>query len=111
MHVHIALIGFDVTNKNSLPYCDKYIKKLRSEDPDVFNGVIVAFGTKIDLDDKRQMSVEEAHDHFAKMEPPVPYFETSAKTRDGVNELFEDALREWIRVSYYGSGKGNCIVC
>ena len=46
----------------------------------------------IDHTESRVVSTEEARSHFAAMNPPVPYFETSALTGKGVNELFEAVL-------------------
>ena len=56
---------------------------------------MVAVGNKIDLSDKREISTEEARAHFE--EKGVPYFETSAKTGEGVNELFDAVGRTLIQ--------------
>ena len=71
--------------------CDRWIEELRKTgDPDC---VVVAVGNKIDLYDQRDISTEGAREHVESMEPPVPYFETSAKTGEGVNELFDSVVR------------------
>ena len=91
----IVIVGFDVTNLESLTVCDRWIEELKSK-KDYFKGVIVAVGNKIDLIDQRKISTEEAQEHFKSMDPPIPYFETSAKTGEGVNELFESAVAMWL---------------
>jgi len=47
-------------------------------------------GNKIDLEDQRKISREEAQD-LAKSYK-MQYFETSAKENKGINELFETLL-------------------
>lgn len=86
-----AVVGFDVTQRSTLATCDYWITELRKKGEPA--RTIVAVGNKIDLADAREVSTEEARAHFAAMRPPVRYFETSAKTGEGVNELFE-ALAE-----------------
>ena len=48
-------------------------------------------GNKADLEDKRQVTVEEAHNRAAQWN--VPYIETSAKTRANVDKVFYDLMR------------------
>ena len=85
-----AIVGFDVTNLYSLKVCDSWIQELRTNVPDC---VVVTVGNKIDLVDERRISTEEARAHFETMNPPLPYFETSAKTGEGVNGLFDAVVR------------------
>ena len=47
-------------------------------------------GNKIDLEDERKISREEAQ-NLAKSYK-MQYFETSAKENNGINELFETVL-------------------
>ena len=89
-HANIAFIGFDVTNRESFKDCNQYINMLHDLRPDC---MLVAVGNKIDLVDQRQVSYDEARDYFNKFEPAIPYFEVSALTGEGVNELFDKSLR------------------
>ena len=90
-HAQIVIVGFDVTNRNTLAKCDSWIKEVQ----DNCTAIVFAVGNKIDLVDKREVSTEEARAHFQAMTPPVPYFETSAKTGQNVTQVFETAIREW----------------
>jgi len=120
----IAIVGFDVTNLSSLAACDYWIKELNEANKCGFNGVIVAVGNKIDLVDRRKISTEEARQHFETTNPPIPYFETSALTGEGVTELFQGAVSLWLErlnnsqmnpndneSNHGGESKGKCIVC
>ncbi|XP_013779855.1 ras-related protein Ral-A-like [Limulus polyphemus] len=49
-------------------------------------------GNKTDLEDKRQVSVEEAEKKAQQWD--IPYAETSAKTRANVDKVFFDLMRE-----------------
>ena len=89
---HIVLVGFDVTNRTSFDSCVKRIDRLRKED--VFDGVTIAVGNKIDLGEQRVITSDDARNSFASMNPPVAYFETSAKSGEGVNSVFESAVKE-----------------
>ena len=79
-----AILGFDVTHRETMDICDYWVREIRNSNADC---AVVAVGNKIDLSDRREISTEEARAHFE--EKGVPYFETSAKTGEGVNELFE----------------------
>ena len=77
--------------------------------------VIVAVGSQKDLVSQRMISEKEARAYFKDMNPPIRYFEVSAKTGEGVEEVFQFAMREWIRLQD-GNGKSKdtkdkCIIC
>ena len=93
-NANIAIVGFDVTRRTTLDTCFEWIEQMRNDDS--FNGVIVAVGNKIDLIEQREVGTDEANERFASVLPPITYLETSAKTGENVNDVFETALKMWI---------------
>ena len=114
-----AIIGFSMNDRTSFEETERFLRHAHE-----CNLPIVVVGNKIDLIDKREISTEEARQHFESMEPSVPYFETSAKTGEGVNELFEGTLRFWLeKCDYFNRNENDmneidekqqeekCIIC
>lgn len=80
-----ALIVYDITDKKSLQTVKtEWLKAIRQYAVD--NVTIALAGNKLDMADRRQVSREEAEE-FAK-ENGLIHIETSAKTGDGVDEIF-----------------------
>ena len=83
-----------MTNKYSLDVCTQRIEELKSTRRIGEHCLIVAVGNKIDL--PREVGREEAIASFEKCGVPAShYFETSAKTCEGVKEFLEGTLRLW----------------
>ncbi len=87
-----VLLAFDVTNEESFKNLKEWISsiKVNMESKNIFLPLII-IGNKIDKDD-REIEKEEA-EKFAS-ENNYKYFETSAKTGEGVDE----AIRELVKL-------------
>ncbi|KAF2224197.1 ras family-domain-containing protein [Elsinoe ampelina] len=89
------LLVFSITSKSSLEELDELREQLVNlkDDPNV---PIVLVGNKSDLEDARQVSRARA---FATSQNwgNTPYYETSARRRANVNEVFIDVCRQIIR--------------
>ncbi|CEM02264.1 unnamed protein product [Vitrella brassicaformis CCMP3155] len=87
----VGVVCFDVTSRTSFNKVDSWVAEVRKERGS--SVVVTVCGNKIDLDDKRQVTEEEATNKVADLtsdpEAPVMYFETSAKTGAGVKEMFK----------------------
>ncbi|KAI9477836.1 MAG: ras family-domain-containing protein [Benjaminiella poitrasii] len=80
----VCVVVYDITNRNSFMNTSKWIDDVRAErGHDV---IIVLVGNKTDLNDKRQVTVEEG-EKKAK-EYNVMFIETSAKAGYNVKALF-----------------------
>lgn len=89
----IALIVFDLTNSATLNSVTEWHSRICEANPIPFITVLV--GNKSDLPN-RQVSQEQGEQ--VAQEIKAIYRETSAVTGKGVNEVFEDACEEYLRV-------------
>ena len=89
------ILTFDNNTKNSFNSLNKWLEDIKNH---VQDGVfIVLCGNKIDLNNKRQVSFEDAK-KFAK-DKDLIYVETSAITGDGIKNLFDIITK-----SFYDGG-------
>ena len=77
-----VIIVFDVTNKASFENIGNWLQEIKDN---LANPNLVLFGNKADLPD-RQVTESDARKYAKKMN--LEYFETSAKTKQGLNEGF-----------------------
>ncbi|CAG9321543.1 unnamed protein product [Blepharisma stoltei] len=81
----VAIIVFDVTNKQTFLSIDRWVQDVRSERGK--EALIVIAGNKMDKVEERIVSYEEASEK-AKAHEGL-YVETSAKTGDNISQLFK----------------------
>lgn len=85
---NVALVMFDLGSRLSFEATQGWISELQS----VASPHLFLVGNKSDLDNvERQISAEEGH-RLAKQRYRCPYFETSAKTGEGIQALFDGIL-------------------
>jgi len=77
------IIVFDITSADSFDGAKSWVKEIESN---INSTILILVGNKIDLDEKRKISYENAK-NFAKMKQ-IQYFECSAKTNHGIKEIF-----------------------
>ncbi|CAO3686860.1 unnamed protein product [Umbelopsis ramanniana] len=80
----VCIIVYDITNRNSFMNTTKWIDDVRAERGN--DVIIVLVGNKTDLNDRRQVSVEEGEKK--SRENNVMFIETSAKAGHNVKALF-----------------------
>ena len=98
------LLVFSITSTTSLSELGELreqIAHMKNHDPAI---PIVLVGNKADLEDDRRVSRAKAF-QVSQMWGNIPYYETSARRRLNVNEVFVDVCRQIIRRDLSG-GKG-----
>ncbi|EKM82514.1 hypothetical protein AGABI1DRAFT_111121 [Agaricus bisporus var. burnettii JB137-S8] len=81
----VAIVVFDITNRQSFMSTTKWIEDVRSERGN--DVIIVLVGNKADLSDKRQVTLEEATAKATQLN--IMFMETSAKAGHNVKGLFK----------------------
>ena len=78
---------YDITERKSFDSIDKWVTQaIEVRGNDI---LIALIGNKLDLEEKRSVSKEEL-DRKCKELGIAVYRETSAKTGEGINELFDE---------------------
>ena len=98
---NIILLVYDISRKDSFVHIPQWVKDLTNVK---FDEVIFALiGNKIDLQEKRQVSIEEGKKYAE--ENNFLFAEVSAKTGDGIPELFYSKIFEGIRNKFRPGGQ------
>ena len=85
------LLAYDITKRSSFEKLDFWYKDLK-ENSDKFEDLFICLvGNKIDKEESREVSIEEAN-KYAK-DKNLPYFEVSAKTGKGIKKLFDEIIK------------------
>jgi Ras-related protein Rab-6A len=81
----VAVVVFDITNRQTFTNCDKWVEDVKNERGN--DAVVVLVGNKIDKPEERTVTSEEAQQKAKSLD--AVYIETSAKTGDNVKQLFK----------------------
>ena len=98
---NIILLVYDITCKDSFIHLPDWLKDLTNIKKDEV--IFALVGNKIDLDEKREVSIEEGQ-KIAE-ENNFIFQEVSAKTGSGFSELFYKNLFEKIRTKFRPGGQ------
>ena len=91
-----VLLAYDITNTESFDNLKNWIKSIKTniEGKNIFIPVII-IGNKIDMEDSREIEKENA-EKFAK-ENNYKYFETSAKTGEGIDKAIRELVSQILK--------------
>lgn len=97
-----AVVVYDITRESSLAKAKHWVGELRKQNNSQTNGkmVIALVGNKTDMEAERQVDKNEAFEY--SREEGLLFFEVSAKTGQGVREVFEHIGT--VLADSYGSG-------
>ena len=85
------LLTFDISNRSTFEKLNFWLKDLKENSDNINELFICLIGNKIDKENKREVSKEEAN-KYAK-ENNFQYFEVSAKTGQGIKSLFDEVIK------------------
>ena len=102
-----AIIVYDITNQESFNHVKDWVEDVQNSSPKTV--LIVLIGNKIDLEDLRVISTEQGQDYADKN--GFIFMETSAKTGQGVDEIFLKSAKHIennIKKGYYDLKDESC---
>mmetsp|Transcript_3886 Transcript_3886/g.3676 ORF Transcript_3886/g.3676 Transcript_3886/m.3676 type:complete len:199 (-) Transcript_3886:21-617(-) len=88
-----ALITYDVTNERSLESCEYWVNELRNTEE---NCILCLVGNKLDIPAPERKVDSKKAEAFA-IKHGMVWFETSAKTGENINKLFEKVAQEIVK--------------
>ena len=102
-----AMVVYDITCRETFEHIQSWLQDIHDQSPETV--LIILIGNKIDLENKRIVSTDEGKD-FATQNGHI-FMETSAKTGEGVNDIFEKTAQEIIKKmeeNYYDLNSEKC---
>ncbi|GAB1223561.1 hypothetical protein ENUP19_0152G0017 [Entamoeba nuttalli] len=87
---HVMCFCFDITKKASFSSISGWLREFQQNQNPSFSTKLILVGCKSDLEGNRQITTTEA-EQFAQ-ENKMSYYECSAKTNIGIDQLFNHAI-------------------
>ena len=85
-----AMVVYDITCRKSFENVQNWLQDVHDQSPETV--LIALIGNKVDLEDKRVVSTDEGQDYAAQNS--LLFMETSAKSGEGVEEIFKKTAQE-----------------
>lgn len=87
----VFILLFDVTHAGSFAGLTIWLEEIQKSNPALSKDKILLVGSKIDLEERRQISLEQA-EKFSKEQGLMGYVEISAKTNKNIDVVFNTIL-------------------
>lgn len=98
---HVALLVYSVTEQESFDAIDSWLQSLQdSADPNI---ILFLIGNKCDLENERVIDTETGREKASKIN--ANFYEVSAKTGNGIDELFQDIPKIYLEAEEGSSKK------
>jgi Ras-related protein Rab-2A len=88
-----ALIVYDITNRQSFDNVQNWLEDVKNQSPETVTSILI--GNKSDLDYDRKVTYEEGNNLALKN--GILFFETSARTGEGLDNIFKSSVEEICR--------------
>lgn len=101
-----AIVTYDITSRKSFESIQNWMEEVKCEAPSTVQIILV--GNKCDLEDQRAVTRDEGQELAQK--EGIIFMETSAKTGDGIEEIFRKAAEDIcdkIEKNYYDLNSEN----
>ena len=85
-----AMIVYDISNEKTFESVKSWLEDIRNQSPK--SVLLILVGNKIDLSDKRVISFDKGNEFAIKN--GLMFAETSAKTGEGVEEIFRKSVED-----------------
>ena len=92
-NAHIIFLCYDITNNQSFNNLHKWIKIIKENVKVNYIGVLI--GTKLDLNNKRQVEKQYANDYANSID--FFFYETSSKDNINIDTLFDFTINTFIK--------------
>jgi GTPase SAR1 family protein len=86
-----ALLMFSIADRNTFEYVETLYQNVCEYRNQTYNFGMVLVGTKSDVEEKREVTRQEAEEYAKKRR--MKYIETSSKIRTNINEPIQDLVR------------------
>ena len=101
------MIVYDITCRKSFEHIQNWLQDVHDQSPKTVLTILI--GNKIDLEDKRAISTDEGQEYATQN--GLIFMETSAKTGEGVEEIFKisaEEIEKKMKQNYYDLKSETC---
>lgn len=95
--VHCVIVVFDLTDRSSFDNLEHWVEEIVNKN-DIKNVVVFFAGNKCDRMEDVEVEENEIKEKIKNILKNGKYYQTSAKTGEGIEKMFEDIVKKYINV-------------